>query len=327
MLKSMTAIAITAPGGPDVLVPRQRPIPTPAPNQVLIKVAYGGVNRHDCGQRQRGQPPHGATDIPGLEIAGTIVHVGAGVSRWREGDEVCALVNGGGYAQYCVADAPLLLPIPNGFDLQQAAMLPEAMFTVWLNLFEIGRLRAGDWCLVHGGASGVGTIAIQVARALGINVMATAGSDAKATLCTQLGAQAVCNYQREDFVTMVADATNGHGADVILDMAGGGYAERNLRAVATDGRIVHLTAAGEPRYNVPLALIMQKRAIITGAMLRAYPLERKAWLASELLRTVWPMLGSTIHPVLDSVFPLDDARGAHVRIESGEHAGKILLAT
>src|SRR5262245_21532919 len=233
--KTMTAINITAAGGPEVLKPGERPVPQPEPGQVLIKVAYAGVNRHDCGQRRRGRPPAGATDIPGLEVAGEVVETGAGVTRWKPGDRACALVNGGGYAQYCIAEAPITLPVPAGFDLKQAAALPETFFTAWFNVFMIGQLAAGEWLLVHGGSSGVGTTAIQLAKMEGAKVLATAGSSAKCDACVKLGALKAINYREQDFVAAVREATAGHGADVILDMAGTAYATRNLDALALDG--------------------------------------------------------------------------------------------
>ena len=238
---TMTAISILRAGGPEVLQPATRPVPAPAASQVLIKVAYAGINRHDCGQRIRGFGPRGATDIPGLEVAGEVVATGPGATRWKAGDSVCALVNGGGYAQYCIAAEPVTMPIPGAFDLRQAAALPEALFTAWLNVFMLGRLEAGEWLLVHGGSSGVGTTAIQLARLTGANVVATAGNAAKCAVCVKLGAAAAINYHAEDFVAGVQGTTQGHGADVILDMVGGNYAKRNLEALATDGRLVHLS--------------------------------------------------------------------------------------
>ena len=224
--RTMTAISIARAGGPEVLQPATRPVPEPEAGEVLIKVAFAGINRHDCGQRRRGFGPPGATDIPGLEVAGEVVATGAGVTRWKPGDRVCALVNGGGYAQYCIAAEPITLPIPAGFDLKQAAALPEALFTAWLNVFMLGRLKTGEWLLVHGGSGGVGTTAIQLARLEGANVVATAGSAAKCDACVKLGAASAINYREQDFVAGVKQATGGHGADVILDMVGGTYATR-----------------------------------------------------------------------------------------------------
>lgn len=322
---TMTAIGIRAPGGPDVLQVQAREVPAPTANQVLIRVRAAGVNRHDCGQRQRGTPPPGATDIPGLEVAGEVVAAGASVRGLTPGAPVCALVNGGGYAQYCVADAPLVLPVPAGFDMQRAACLPEALFTLWFNVFDLGGLRAGETLLIHGGASGVGTMTIQVARARGARVLVTAGTDEKCASCLRLGAEHAVNYNTQEFVAETARITNGRGVDVIFDMAGGLYAERNLHAIAADGRIVHLTTRGEPDFRAPLELILRKRARITGSFLRPLPLDRKMKVAESLRRDVWPLLGAQVNPVIDSVFPLADAAAAHRRMESNLHIGKILL--
>ena len=321
----MTAIEITAAGGPEVLRPCLRDVPQPAAGQVLIRVHAAGINRHDCGQRRRGAPPPGATDIPGLEVSGEVVRAGDGVTRWQPGAMVVALVNGGGYAEYCLAEERLSLPLPEQLDDLVSAALPEALFTAWHNLFELCQLQAGEWLLVHGGASGVGTIAIQLARHFGVFVVATAGSAEKCEMCRTLGAHEVANYNEEDFVAVAKVATHGRGVDVILDMTGGLYAERNLDALAPDGRITHLTSAYEPRFNVPINLIMQKRAVITGSMLRPLPLERKAAVADELWRRVWPLLGRSINPVIDSILPLEAVREAHERMEAGRNIGKILL--
>lgn len=322
---TMTAITITGAGGPEVLQPATRAVPQPEPWQVLIKVAFAGVNRHDCGQRSRGFGPHGATDIPGLEVAGEVVATGAGVTRWKPGDRVCALVNGGGYAQYCVAAEQITLPIPAGFDLKRAAALPEALFTAWLNVFMLGRLKAGEWLLVHGGSSGVGTMAIQLARLEGADVVATAGSAAKCDACRKLGAANALNYRDEDFVAGVQRATAGRGADVILDMVGGTYARRNLEALATGGRLVHLSGGNGAEFCAPLSAIMAKRAIVTGSQLRASPLSLKIEIVSQIVDRVWPHLGTRVTPIIDSVFSLAQASGAHARMESSAHVGKILL--
>ena len=319
----MNAISIARPGGPEVLQPTTHPVPRPAAGEVLIEVAYAGVNRHDCGQRSRGYGPPGATDIPGLEVSGTVAAAGDGVTRWKTGDAVCALVNGGGYAQYCIAAEPLTLPIPEGFDLKLAAGLPEALFTAWLNVFRLGRLKAGEWLLVHGGSSGVGTMTIQIARLEGAHVLTTVGSSAKAKVCLELGAQAAINYREQDFVAAVKEATAGRGADVILDVVGGEYAARNLDALAMDGRLVHLSGGGE--FRVPLAAIMGKRAIVTGSLLRASAQSLKAELLREIMDRVWPHLGSRVRPIVDSVFPLAQAADAHARMEASVHIGKILL--
>ncbi len=248
---TMNAITIVRAGGPEVLQVVTRPLPQPAAGQVLIKVAFAGINRHDCGQRNRGFGPPGATDIPGLEVAGEVAAVGPGVTRWKAGDRVCALVNGGGYAQYCLAAEEITLPIPERFDLKLAASLPEALFTAWLNVFMLGRLKAGEWLLVHGGSSGVGTTAIQLARLEGANVVATAGSAAKCDVCVKLGAASAINYRDADFVAGVKAATANHGADVILDMVGGNYAKRNVEALAIDGRLVHLSGGDGTEFSRP----------------------------------------------------------------------------
>ncbi len=324
---TMTAILITRAGGPEVLQPDPRPVPHPETEQVLIKVAFAGVNRADCDQRIRGFGPPGATDIPGLEVAGEVVAIGPGVTRWTPGDRVCALVNGGGYAQYCIAAEPVTLPIPLGFDLKQAASLPETLLTAWHNVFMMGRLKSGEWLLVHGGSSGVGTMAIQLARLEGANVVATAGSAAKCDVCVKLGAASAINYREADFVAGVQRATDGHGADVILDMVQGAYATRNLEALATDGRIVHLSPGAnyEARFCAPLALILTKRAIVTGSRLRVSPLSRKVEIVHQIMQRVWPHLGTKVMPVIDSVIPLAQASDAHARMESSVQIGKILL--
>ncbi len=322
---TMAAILITRAGGPEVLITGTRPVPQPGPGEVLIKVAYAGINRHDCGQRRRGTGPAGATDIPGLEVAGEVVAVGAGVTRWQPGNRACALVNGGGYAQYCIAAEPMTLPIPAGFDFKQAAALPEALFTAWLNVFMLGRLKAGEWLLAHGGSSGVGTMAIQLARLEGASVVTTAGSALKCDACVKLGAAAAINYREEDFVAGVERATGGHGADVILDMVGPEYARRNIEALATGGRLVHLNRKEGVEFSIELGAIMMKRAFVTGSSLRASPLALKTEVAGQLMERVWPHLGSRVSPVIDSVFPLKWAADAHARMESSAHIGKILL--
>ncbi len=323
--QTMNAIEITRAGGPEVLQPTTRPVPQPAAGQVLIKVAYAGVNRHDCGQRNRGFGPKGATDIPGLEVAGEIAAVGEGVTRWKAGDAVCALTNGGGYAQYCIALQEVTFPIPAGFDLKMAAGLPEALMTAWLNVFMLGRLKAGEWLLVHGGSSGVGSAAIKLARLIGANVIATVGNAAKRDFCLKIGAHAAINYREQDFVAEIAKITNGHGADVILDMAGAAYAKRNLAALAMDGRVMHLSSGDSNEYSVPLGAIMSKRAMVSGSQLRASALPVKMEIVRQLNEKVWPHLGSKVTPVMDSMFPLAKACEAHARMETSEHIGKILL--
>ena len=321
----MTAITLARAGGPEVLQAEARPVPQCEAGRVLIKVAFAGVNRHDCEQRARGYPPLDATDILGLEVAGEVVATGAGVQRWKAGDRACALVNGGGYAQYCVAPEQLTLPIPAGFDLKQAAALPEALFTAWLNVFMLGRLEAGEWLLVHGGSSGVGTMAIQLARMEGARVAATAGSAAKCEICVRLGAASAINYREQDFVSAVRRVTDGHGADVILDMVGADYARRNLDALAMDGRLVHIRRGSDSEFRAPFDAIMTKRAIVTGSRLRISELALKVEIVRQLMDRVWPNLGSEVTPVMDSVFPLAAVAQAHARMESGMHIGKIVL--
>ena len=323
--QTMTAIEITRAGGPEVLKPATRPVPQPAAGQVLIKVAYAGINRHDCGQRKRGFGPKGATDIPGLEVSGEIAAAGEGVTRWKAGDKVCALVNGGGYAQYCLARQDVTQPIPAGFDMKLAAGLMETLMTAWLNVFMLGRLKASEWLLVHGGSSGVGSIAIQLARLIGASVVTTVGNAAKREFCLKLGAQAAINYKQEDFVAEVARITSGHGADVILDMAGAAYAKRNLEALAMDGRVMHLSSSDSNEYCVPLSAIMAKRAVISGSGLRSSELATKVEVVRQLNERVWPHLGAKVKPFIDSVLPLERASDAHARMETSEHIGKILL--
>ena len=322
---TMTAITIAQAGGPEMLRPGARPVPRPAAGEVLIRVAYAGINRHDCSQRKRGHGPKNATDIPGLEVAGEVAAVGPGGSRWKPGDRVCALVNGGGYAQYCLALEPLVLPVPAAYDLKQAACLPEAMFTAWFNVFTLGRLAKGEWLLVHGGSSGVGTTAIQLGRLEGANVIATAGSTAKCEACLKLGAQHAIDYKAADFVAEVKRITEGRGVDVILDMVGGAYAKRNVESLAVDGRLVHIATGGPVEFCVSLNDVAAKRAVVTASRMRPLELDKKRAVVDELTARVWPHLGSRIDPVIDSVFPLEQAASSHARMESSAHIGKILL--
>jgi len=323
----MTVIEITEPGGPEKLAPAQRPIPQPAPGEVLIQVATAGVNRPDCLQRQGSYPPPpGASDIPGLEVAGTISALGSGVDTWTVGDPVCALLTGGGYAEYCIAPALQCLPIPTGLTLQQAAALPETFFTVWSNVFDRGRLQPGETLLVHGGASGIGTTAIQLAKALGSRVLTTVGSADKIPPCLKLGAERVINYRDEDFVQVVKSATNNRGVDVILDMVGGDYMQRNLSALAVEGRLVFIAFLRGAKVELNLAPVMMKRLTVTGSTLRARPIADKAPIAHALRETVWPLLTSgKVNPIIDRVFPLSEAASAHTLMESNRHIGKILL--
>jgi NADPH:quinone reductase len=323
----MRAIAIREPGGPDVLVPVERPTPEPGDGEVLIAVAAAGVNRPDVLQRQgRYTPPPGVTDIPGLEVAGAIIALGRGVTDWTVGDRVCALVAGGGYAEFCVAPAVQCLPIPDGLDLVQAAALPEVMFTVWTNVFERGRLAAGESLLVHGGSSGIGTAAIQLARARGATVFATAGSDEKCRACEALGATVCVNYRSTDFVAAVREATGGRGVDVVLDMVGGDYLQRNLDVLATDGRLVQIGQLGGYRSQINTIPILQKRLTITGSTLRPRSVEEKGRLARAVREHVWPLISSgAVRVLVHATFPLENAAGAHHVMESSAHVGKLVL--
>jgi putative PIG3 family NAD(P)H quinone oxidoreductase len=325
--KTMTAVEIAQPGGPEVLRPVTRPTPAPGPRDVLIAVAAAGVNRPDLMQRQgKYAPPPGASDIPGLEVAGRVVARGKDVEEWEEGDEVCALVAGGGYAQYCAAPAPQCLPVPKGLDLVSAAALPETVFTVWTNVFERGRLSAGETLLVHGGASGIGTTAIQMARARGARVFATAGTREKCAACEKLGAERAIDYAREDFAAVVAEMTAGRGVDVILDMVGGDYLPRNLASLAPDGRLVQIAFLRGPRAEIDLMAVMQRRLTLTGSTLRPHSIEEKGRIARAVRENVWPLVEKgDVRPVLHATFPLAAAAEAHRALESGTHVGKIVL--
>ncbi|MBF2758704.1 MAG: NAD(P)H-quinone oxidoreductase [Ectothiorhodospiraceae bacterium AqS1] len=324
----MIAIEISSPGEPEVLVPVEREIPAPAAGEVLVQVEAAGVNRPDVMQR-RGlyPPPKGASDILGLEIAGQVVAQGEGVSTPSVGERVCALVSGGGYAQYCTAPAALCLPIPEGLDAVEAAALPETLFTVWTNLIDRARLVGGESLLVHGGSSGIGTIAIQLAKTLGVRVFATAGSDRKCKACLELGAAAAIDYKKEDFVERIKSLTEGRGVDVILDMVAGDYLARNLECLAPDGRLVVIAVQRGPKvaeFNV--LPIMLKRLTLTGSTLRPRSVEQKSQIAQALLKNLWPHIESkTILPVIHSRFPLEEAAKAHRLMESSEHIGKIML--
>lgn len=326
----MTAIEIAGPGGPDVLVPAEREVPEPAPGEVLVAVEAAGVNRPDVMQRQGlYPPPPGASDIPGLEIAGTVVAQGEGVDAPAAGARVCALVTGGGYAEYCTAPAPLCLPVPGGFDAAGAAALPETFFTVWTNVFDRARLAEGESILVHGGSSGIGTTAIQLAGAFGATVYATAGSKAKCDACLALGADAAIHYRDEDFVERIGALTGGRGVDVVLDMVAGDYVPRNLKCLATEGRLVIIAVQRGPKIGELNVLpIMLKRLTVTGSTLRPRTVEQKAAIARTLEAKVWPLLeAGTVKPIVHSRFPLSDAAGAHRLMESGAHVGKIILET
>jgi len=333
----MRAVEISRPGGPDVLCLAERPIPEPSAGEVLIRVRAAGLNRPDLMQREGRYPaPPGASDLPGLEVAGVIERIGADVRAWAVGDAVCALVPGGGYAEYCVTPSAHCLPVP--FPLEtgrrdspddpfvRAAALPEACFTVWTNVFERGHLVAGETLLVHGGASGIGTTAIQIAAARGATVFATAGSDVKCRAAERAGARRGINYRTEDFVEAVKAETGGRGADVILDIVGADYLERNLRVLAVDGRLVQIAVQSGAKATIDLARVMTRRLTITGSTLRPRSIDEKAAIADQLRAHVWPLVASgALAPVIDSVFPLAQAADAHRRLESGAHIGKVML--
>ncbi|MCO4317571.1 NAD(P)H-quinone oxidoreductase [Phyllobacterium sp. 21LDTY02-6] len=323
----MTAIEITAPGGPRVLKAAERAVPEPGDNEILVRVRAAGVNRPDVLQRQgHYPPPPGASDIPGLEIAGEIVATGSRVTRFRPGERVTALVAGGGYAQYCAVHETNALPIPAGYGFIEAAAIPETYFTVWHNVFERGRLQEGEDFLVHGGSSGIGTTAIQLAAAFGARVMTTAGSDEKCEACRKLGAETAINYRTEDFVDAVKRVTEGRGANLILDMVGGDYIGRNYDAAAMDGRIVQIAFLNGAKANADFTKLMVKRLQHTGSTLRARPVEFKAGIARELELKVWPLLVERrVAPIIDMVYPLHEAWRAHERMEDGSNIGKIVL--
>jgi putative PIG3 family NAD(P)H quinone oxidoreductase len=326
---SMTAVEITRFGGPEVLVPTTRPVPRADAGEVLLAVEAAGVNRPDILQRQGGyRPPPGASDIPGLEVAGRIVALGEGVEGWRRGDAACALVAGGGYAQYCAVPAPQCLPLPKGYDMVRAAALPETFFTVWTNVFERGRLEPGETFLVHGGTSGIGTTAIQLARAFGARVLATAGGAEKCAACRRLGAEIAIDYHAEDFVEIVTRATDKRGVDVILDMVGGDYVTRNLKVLALEGRLVQIAFLKGSRVELDLLPLMLKRQTLTGSTLRPRSVAEKGAIAAALRDRVWPLLDAgTVAPVIHASFPLARAADAHRLLDAGEHIGKIVLTT
>ncbi len=325
--KTMTAIGIKAPGGPEVLVPETRPVPVPGPNDLLIAVKAAGVNRPDVMQRKgHYPPPPGAPDIPGLEIAGTVVATGANVKRWKAGDNVCALIAGGGYAEFAVADEGAALPVPKGFSFVEAAALPETFMTVWHNVFERGGLKAGETFLVHGGTSGIGTTAIMLAKQFGAKVFTTAGSAEKCEACKKLGADVAIDYKTQDFVEVVNEMTNKKGIDLILDMVGGDYVGRNMEAAAVEGRIVQIATQTGVKVTVNLARLMLKRLTHTGSTLRARPAADKAKIARALEEKAWPLLSAgKVKPIIDSTFPLAKASEAHARMETSAHIGKIIL--
>jgi putative PIG3 family NAD(P)H quinone oxidoreductase len=327
MRLGMRAIEIRSSGGPEVLTLVERPRPSPAAEEVLIRVAGAGVNRADLMQRQgRYPPPPGASDIPGLEVAGAIEAVGAAVQEWQPGDRVCALLAGGGYAEYCTAPARQCLPIPRGLDAVQAAGVPEAAFTAWTNVFELGRLKLGESILIHGGSSGIGTMAIQLARAMGARVFATAGSAAKCAACEALGAERAFDYRATDFVDAVREATGGRGVDVVLDMVAGDYVPRDLASLATGGRLVLIGQMGGPKTELHTWPILQRRLTITGSTLRGRSADEKAALAAAVHAHVWPFFDAGVLRVpIHATFALEAAAEAHRIMEASMHIGKLVL--
>jgi NADPH2:quinone reductase len=325
----MIAIEISQPGGPEVLRPVERPMPHPGPGEVVIRVAAAGVNRPDVMQRKGAYPPPpGASDLPGLEVAGIVESVGDHVTEWRGGDAVCALVAGGGYAEYCVAPAPQCLPVPRGLDMITAAAIPETFFTVWTNVFERGRLQPGESALFHGGSSGIGTTAIQLAAAHGATVYVTAGSEEKCRACEQLGAVRAINYRASDFVDAIKTLTDGRGVDMILDIMGAPYFDRNLRSLAIDGRLVQIGLMGGSEAPVDLRRILGRRLTVTGSTLRPRSVAEKSAIADALRRDVWPLLErGRVKPIVYRTLSLRDAAEAHRLMESSEHIGKIVLTT
>jgi NADPH:quinone reductase len=328
-MDAMKAVEISTPGGPDVLRMVDRPMPTPGADDVLVRVVAAGVNYPDTVQR-RGKyaPPPGASDIPGLEIAGVIVSLGDRVTQWQIGDRVCALVTGGGYAEYCIAPAAQCLPIPAGLDFIAAATLPETFFTVWTNVFDRGRLRANDTFLVHGGSGGIGTTAVQLAHAFGARVFATAGTAEKCRACETLGAARAVNYREEDFVAVLKQETDDRGVDLILDTIGGDYTPRNLDLLALDGRLVQIAYRKSPQAAVDLSVVMRKRLTLTGSLLRPRSVAEKGAIAAALREHVWPLFErQRVRPIVHATFSLDQAADAHRLMEASEHIGKLALTT
>lgn len=324
---TMTAMGYDAPGGPDVFRPETMPTPQPGTGQVLIRVAYAGVNRPDVIQRQGFYPPPpGASPIPGLEVSGTVVAIGKGAPPEMLNQQVCALVSGGGYAEYCLADVRHCLHVPGDLPLDQAAALPETLFTVWHNVFERGWAKEGETLLVHGGTSGIGTMAIMLGKAFGLTVIATAGSADKCQACRDLGADLAINYKAQDFVEEVKSFTEGRGVQVVLDMVSGDYVARNLACLAEDGRHVTIAVLGGLKATIDMALVMRKRLTLTGSTLRPRSDDFKALLADEIAEVAWPLIvDGTVRPVMDRTFALADAGAAHARMEGGDHIGKIVL--
>ena len=323
----MRAVEIVKPGGPEALVPAERALPTPKPNEILVKVAAAGVNRPDVLQRQGlyAVPPD-ASDLPGLEIAGEVVACGAKATRWKVGDKVCALAHGGGYAEYCVVPEVQALPVPKGLTMIEAASLPETFFTVWSNVYDRGRLKAGETLLVHGGSSGIGVTAIQIAKAMGNRVLATAGSDEKCTACVKLGADKAINYRSQDFLAEVLAATDNKGVNVILDMVGGDYVPKELKCLAEEGRLVFIAFLRGPKTELDINEVMRRRLTLTGSTLRPRPVEFKGAVAASLREHVWPLIeAGKIKPVIFKTFPLAAAAEAHRLMESSQHIGKLVL--
>ena len=325
--KTMRVVEISRPGGPEVLVPAERALPRPGEGEILIRTAWAGVNRPDALQRAGNyNPPPGASDLPGLEASGHVAAVGPGVSRWREGDAVCALLPGGGYAEYVVTPADHALPIPKGLPLREAGGVPETFFTVWINVFQRGGLKGGESLLVHGGSSGIGATAIQLARAFGARAFCTVGNAEKAAFCEDLGAERAINYRDEDFVKVVKELTGGKGVSLVLDMVGGAYIPRNLKALADDGRLALIAFLGGAVAEVNFAEIMVRRLTVTGSTLRPRSVEAKAGVARELEARVWPLLeAGRVRVPVHATFPLAEAARAHALMESSAHMGKILL--
>jgi NADPH2:quinone reductase len=323
----MTVVAISKPGGPEVLVPETRSLPAPAPGEILIKVHAAGVNRPDVAQRSGAYPPPpGASDLPGLEVAGEVVAVGTGATKHKIGDRVMSLVAGGGYAQYCIAQDAQAMAVPGALSMNEAGAIPETLMTVWHNVFERGALQPGETLLIHGGSSGIGTMAIQLAKAFGSKVIVTVGSQAKADACLKLGADAAINYKTQDFVAETRKATGDIGANVILDMVGGDYIERNYDTAAIDGRVVQIAFLGGPKATVNFAKLMVKRLRHTGSTLRPRSNAEKAAMVAAIETKVMPLLREgRVKPLMDSTFPLEKAVDAHRRMESSEHIGKIVL--
>lgn len=323
----MTVVAITKPGGPEVLVPEERALPAPGATELLVKVAAAGINRPDVMQREGKYPvPPGASDLPGLEIAGEVVAVGKDVKRHKVGDKVCSLVAGGGYSEYCIADDAVALPVPKGFSMIEAAAIPETFMTVWHNVFQRGGLKSGETLLIHGGSSGIGTTAIMLAKAFGAKVIVTAGDQAKCDACKKLGADFAIDYKTQDFVEEVKKATGGKGAELILDMVGGEYVDRNYDAATVEGRIVQIATQKGYKVTVNLLKIMQKRLTHTGSTLRPRTTADKSMIAHDLEAKAWPFLASgKVKPLIDSTFPLKEASKAHARMDTSAHIGKIVL--